>query len=593
MKRFITMTLIALFSWGASAKTEDIAKYVFFLGVDGWGSYSVPSSTDIPTIKYMMDNGCCTLKKRTEIPTVSGPNWAAMFNGAPLSMTGYTDNNCTPSFQPLRVTENNTWPNIFYELRKQRPEVEMGIVTEWIDLLNMVDTKSFDYVDEVYDNSTGSRAWVKKAQAYVKEKRPNLLFVHIDQVDHAGHSAGHGTPDYYKSVYAVDDEIEEFMQTVKDEGLYDESIFIVTSDHGGIGTGHGNNTLQEMETPFVIFGKGVRKGESITNTMAEIDVAPTIARIFHLDIPQCWRGQAMKVFLEDEEGPQDPNVDNPNSGGNITDVDSPEADLMDIVFEANGSASDVSPVANTVLKLSSPVTEMDEEVGHYVLNNENAAWGSKSLRNIFRVPITSSFRSKLKEGFTIECYVKPTWSDAYNKKAAAPFSLQNEGGISLVANAKGEWTFESFVGTGNIVLNSEAPVEKDKWVHLVGIYDQQNGFLHIYVDGTIRATSYAMGDLKLPTDSGLSWFGIGGNPSSSMIANEGFQGRVATARLYGRPITKAEVAALYRNAVNATSISATKAEVTLEGVAYDLSGKPTKEDNSGIVIQNGKKRLNP
>lgn len=589
MKKFITWALVALLSLGANAKTEDIAKYVFILGIDGWGSYSVPKSTDIPVIKYMMENGCYTLKKRTEIPTVSGPNWAAIFNGAPLSMTGYTDNSCVPTFTPLRLTENGTWPNIFYTLHQQRPELEIGVITEWEDQLKIMDTKSFNHVEVEYDNSTGSRGWVKRAKNYVPAKHPNLLFVDIDQVDHAGHSDGHDTPGYYKSVYAVDDEIEEFVQMVKEAGLYDESIFILTSDHGGVGKGHGGNTLEEMETPFVIFGKGVRKGEIISNTMTEIDVAPTIARVFRLDIPQCWRGQAMKVFEEDETGPQDPSLNGDPSQGDLPDIECPKADLLDIVFEENGSASDVSKPGRTVVKMGSPVTEMDEEVGHYVLNCEKSTWGAKSARHLFRESI-ASLKGAMSDGFSIECYVKPTWNDSYNKKRAIPFGVQIDGGVCLAANEKGEWTMEACLGS-NIILNSSAPVEKDKWVHLVGVFDQINGFLHIFVDGTIRASTYAIGNLTLPADN-LNYIGIGGNPTNNMFANEAFQGRVAEARLYDHPLSKAEVAALYLRVSDTTKISEVKQEAAEEGTAYDLSGKPTDEDAAGIVIQNGKKRLN-
>ena len=90
----------------------------------------------------------------------------------------------------------------------------------------------------------------------------------------------------------------EIVQATKDAGIYDNTIFIVTADHGGIGKNHGGKTMQEMETPFIIFGKSIRKGHEITESMMQFDIAPTIAHIFGLDTPQVWIGRpVLSPFL--------------------------------------------------------------------------------------------------------------------------------------------------------------------------------------------------------------------------------------------------------------------------------------------------------
>ena len=81
------------------------------------------------------------------------------------------------------------------------------------------------------------------------------------------------------------------VQATKDAGIFENTIFIITSDHGGKENGHGGKTLLEMETPFIIYGKGIKEGYQITDVMMQFDVAATIAEIFHLKRPQAWRGQ--------------------------------------------------------------------------------------------------------------------------------------------------------------------------------------------------------------------------------------------------------------------------------------------------------------
>ena len=73
---FIALAVACLFSVPCNAKGK--AKHVVFIGLDGWGSYSVPKA-DIPHIKQLMADGSYTLEKRTVLPSSSAVNWASMF----------------------------------------------------------------------------------------------------------------------------------------------------------------------------------------------------------------------------------------------------------------------------------------------------------------------------------------------------------------------------------------------------------------------------------------------------------------------------------------------------------------------------------
>lgn len=57
---FIALAVACLFSVPCNAKGK--AKHVVFIGLDGWGSYSVPKA-DIPHIKQLMADGSYTLEK--------------------------------------------------------------------------------------------------------------------------------------------------------------------------------------------------------------------------------------------------------------------------------------------------------------------------------------------------------------------------------------------------------------------------------------------------------------------------------------------------------------------------------------------------
>lgn len=60
--------------------SEKKAEHVVFIGLDGWGAYSLPKA-DMPNVKKLMSEGAYTLKKRSSLPSSSAINWASMFMG--------------------------------------------------------------------------------------------------------------------------------------------------------------------------------------------------------------------------------------------------------------------------------------------------------------------------------------------------------------------------------------------------------------------------------------------------------------------------------------------------------------------------------
>lgn len=302
MKRIIsaTLALSALLSLGAcdckeTAQTEPIASHVFLIGLDGWGSWCMETG-ECPFIREMMQEGSYTLNKRTVLPSSSGPNWAAMMNGTPVEATGIISNNATPDFKPLVLTEHNAQPTFFHQLKQVCPEAETGVICEWGDFLNYTDPACVDYQKKIHDPETFTEAVVEESVQYIQEKKPVLCFIHIDALDHKGHANGQGSPEYYAELPLVDSRVQRIVEGIKAAGIYEDSIIMLTSDHGHLGTGHGGTSMLEMETPFVIFGKGVKKNHEIQETVLEYDIAATVAKILNLPVPQSWRGIPMDVF---------------------------------------------------------------------------------------------------------------------------------------------------------------------------------------------------------------------------------------------------------------------------------------------------------
>lgn len=297
MKTFILKSLCALslaLLLSAPCQGKQKAKHVVLIGLDGWGAYSVPKA-DIPTIKQLMENGSYTLEKRSALPSSSAINWASMFMGAGPELHGYTQwGSKTPELPSRELNEHGIFPTIFQLLRDAQPNAEIGCLYEWDGIKYLVDTLALSHHAQAPDYNKYPEALCNMAETYIKEKKPHLLAVCFDNPDHVGHKAGHDTPEYYAKLKELDGYVARIIQAVKDAGMLEQTIFILTADHGGIDKGHGGKTMQEMQTPFIISGRNVRKGLEFRESMMQYDVASTIAYIFDLEQPQVWIGRPMK-----------------------------------------------------------------------------------------------------------------------------------------------------------------------------------------------------------------------------------------------------------------------------------------------------------
>lgn len=270
------------------------ANHVVLIGLDGWGAYSVEKA-DMPVVKKLMQEGSYTLKKRSVLPSSSAVNWASMFMGAGPELHGYTEwGSQTPELPSRLVDEDGIFPTVFGLLHRAAPKAEIGCIYEWDGIRYVVDTLALTYDKHVAEASKEPEATARYAAEYIQRAKPNLVGVIFDNPDHVGHADGHDTPAYYEVLTKLDGYIGQIVQAVKEAGILDDTVFIVTADHGGINKGHGGKTMEEMETAFIISGKNVKKGYNFTQSMMQFDVAPTIGWIFNLQQPQVWIGRPMK-----------------------------------------------------------------------------------------------------------------------------------------------------------------------------------------------------------------------------------------------------------------------------------------------------------
>ncbi len=233
-------------------------------------------------------------------------------------------------------------------------------------------------------------------------------------------------------------------------------------------------------------------------------------------------------------------------------VVAPKADLLDVVFASDRSASDVSGMGMEIRndRLNADVTtSYNDRYGCYAARFNNSTVGRSALdAGYYYIPYTSDskFGAKLADGFSYELlfcsYTDPT---ALQVK---PFSSTQAGGTGMCFRAStGEINFEVHVGGSWCELYSGVLPQKNQYYHVVATWDKENGLAMLYVDGKLTASKNTSGDFKfMTTNVDKRWFGIGADPSANDSGEASFYGEVVFARLYDAPMSQDEAKALYK-----------------------------------------------
>ena len=111
---------------------------------------------------------------------------------------------------------------------------------------------------------------------------------------------------YHACVTQMDDMVGRVVQALKDNGLYENTIIIYTSDHGEHLFNHGlmnkHNMYEEaVKVPFIISYPKLFKSDIINNSVISlIDVLPTLTELINGKIPETAQGISLVDIINKE-----------------------------------------------------------------------------------------------------------------------------------------------------------------------------------------------------------------------------------------------------------------------------------------------------
>ncbi|MDD4759779.1 MAG: LamG domain-containing protein, partial [Bacteroidaceae bacterium] len=232
----------------------------------------------------------------------------------------------------------------------------------------------------------------------------------------------------------------------------------------------------------------------------------------------------------------------------------PIADMLDVKFNEDGTATDISPMANPIETISGLglSTYYNKTYQRYVARFENTWAGTPTGYYKMDYATNQNFKNLLSNGHTIEAVVMANFTGDIPNKECKPFSSMQAGGTGFMITTVGgthqnEWCFlPNITETGNSTwrwATSTITPESKTYYHLVGVWNKTTGKAEIYVDGQLMNTVDAPGNFKFPSD-GANWFGIGCDPTTTG-GEAAWCGDVVLARIYSTPLNDNQISALW------------------------------------------------
>ncbi|MHB1935785.1 MAG: sulfatase-like hydrolase/transferase [Acidobacteriaceae bacterium] len=113
-------------------------------------------------------------------------------------------------------------------------------------------------------------------------------------------------PDYYGDIEKIDESVGRILQTLEEQKILDNTIFLFTSDHGC----HFETRNQEykrspqdasIRIPFLMQGPGLDRSLQLPEIVQNIDLTPTLLDAVGVEVPSSMKGRSLMPLVRDPQ----------------------------------------------------------------------------------------------------------------------------------------------------------------------------------------------------------------------------------------------------------------------------------------------------
>lgn len=271
------------------AVTSSNVEHIVFIGLDGVRP-DVLLATNTPNIHSLAENGSYSWNAWSVYPSVTIANFPSIFTGATPEVHGVVD-----------------WLGEIYAESMCEVFEEFGLSTALSGQDQILAGYSATYATGYHSVSNPDVYYTDVAIELFENYRPFFLVVYNPVPDHMGHEYGHDSPEYREAIESADVQIGRILNMLKEQGVFDQTLIVVTTDHGMTGKRHGDRLITNRRIFTIFKGPGVRRGYEIKNTIPvqnpenpsedyyvghlTIDTAPTITALAGLRMPANAKGK--------------------------------------------------------------------------------------------------------------------------------------------------------------------------------------------------------------------------------------------------------------------------------------------------------------
>lgn len=263
-------------------KHTAMAKHLIVISYDAFSEDHFELASRLPNLSQLIQNGAHSQKLKSVYPTLTYVVHTTIATGVYPDKHGIHHNN---PFQPFVKEEEQSWfwfrdkikvPTIYDAVREHNMSTagllwpvsgkssmkynipEIRAINKENQALKVLKSGSPLYCIEMELKYGRLRKGIEQpylddfttkcAIDTIKHKKPNLLMMHMIDLDDAKHAYGTDSDEVKQVITRMDKRLGDIMQAVDEAGLKDDTIIMVLGDHGQFNVRykvHLNNLLQD------------------------------------------------------------------------------------------------------------------------------------------------------------------------------------------------------------------------------------------------------------------------------------------------------------------------------------------------------------
>ena len=281
----VILILLAVAAWA----TPEV-NYSIIITVDGLRPDAItPIKT--PNLYFLLTQGSYTLEAETVNPSTTLPAHTSLITGVKPERHKTYFNFWTEGMSYIDL-------ETIFSIAKKEKSTAMFVGKDKLKYLAKPGT--IDYFKSSSEAPNSVEVITNSFITYFTKERPQLTLIHFPEPDLTGHEFGWMTKEYFTSLKRVDQSIREILETIRFEGALDETLIIVTADHGGKGKDHKEYVDENIKIPWIALGNKVRKNHKIEGKVNIDDTAPTVLHALGINTPSDWDGKSNNEIFESQ-----------------------------------------------------------------------------------------------------------------------------------------------------------------------------------------------------------------------------------------------------------------------------------------------------